>query len=199
MPLTTITTSPANVHHHPTDLPTQPATVVLRGSPAGWDWGWSTDPEPLFHLVPIGPEHQHVGKVYLEDRFGRKVFEPEGKIPTDVLDKLARMITRHRKAIETAWCRQVAGMGSLQALIEPDGLHIQLVVHAGTPRQRTRFLRVNWPMLLGGRDPEPDDVKIDADTAELVVGDREAEPIRVPLRLLVLVGRTAVFDVRSSP
>lgn len=171
-----------------------PASVVLDDAPKGWSWGWYPDPEPRFQLVPLGMDHRNLGVVRLEDRFGRRVFDPQGQFPVDVLTKLKRLVTRNRKAIETAWCEHAARQGWLQPSIDPGGRHLRLIVYAGTPVERTRWLRVNWPLLLRGRDPEAEDVAIDAELGDLVVAAREANPVRVPIRLLVLIGRTAVFE-----
>ena len=74
------------------DIPTRVARrfvdampKIVRDTPPGYDWGWYSSEDFRMHLQGIGKKHMPHYKVWLE-RGGKAVFEPEGKIPREVLD-----------------------------------------------------------------------------------------------------------------
>lgn len=171
------------------------AAVVLTDSPPGWDWGWFGNVDPPLHIEPMKAGHRNLGRVYLEDGDGRRVFRPEGRIPAEVLSELAREVDLHDVEIEDAWAYHAVIRGWIEPVVEPDQREpLLLRIYAGTSSERTRQLRVNWNRIIGGRRPTPADVVIDAEAVELVVGARVRQPVRIPLRHVVFNTQGAVIN-----
>jgi len=170
------------------------ASVVLTDSPPGWDWGWFGTAEPPLAIVPMNRQHRHLGRVILEDRHGARVFEPVGKIPQPVLDELAAEVDLHDFQIEDAWAYYVAIRDWIRPEVRPnEKTSLMVWVYAGTGYERMRLLKVSWPKIIGDRSPEDADVKIDAEAGELIVGAREARPIRLPFRHVIFQTSGAVI------
>jgi len=171
------------------------ASVVLKDSPPGWDWGWFGTTEPPLTIVPMHREKRHLGRVILEDRHGARVFEPIGKIPQNILDELATEVDLHDITIEDAWSYYAAIRGWIRPEVEPDQRErLLLSIYSGTGYERMRLLKVHWSKIIGDRSPQADDVMLDVENTELVVGARERQPVRIPLRVVVFNTKGAVVD-----
>src|SRR5207249_1383063 len=77
--------------------------VILRDTPASYDWGWFSREEQRMHLQLVDKDHCHLHyKVWLESK-GRRVFDPEPGIPGKVLKTLANKVAETRERIEAYW------------------------------------------------------------------------------------------------
>jgi len=167
------------------------AAVVIQDAPDGWDWGWVLGSPPPMHVTPMEPGRRHLGRIDLEDRDGQAVFRPVGRIQTDVLIELHEAVEPHRAQIEQAWTRHMAGQRWIEVAIDALGGRLMVAVYGGTPNERVHGFEVNWCRIIGGRRPEQEDVQIDAERGELVLGARERRPVRMPLRRVVFPSATA--------
>jgi hypothetical protein len=77
-------------------------TVILRGVPKGFDWGWFSCEDPRMHLQIVDSKNLNRYKVWLE-RDGKRVFEPAGKIPGRILKGLEAEAKELRRHIEGRW------------------------------------------------------------------------------------------------
>jgi hypothetical protein len=78
-------------------------SVIMRGKPAGYNWGWFSREDQRMHLQTVDKTHIHLHyKVWLESK-GRRVFEPEPGIPAKVLKALATVVEKERERIEAEW------------------------------------------------------------------------------------------------
>lgn len=171
------------------------ASVVLTDSPKGWDWGWFGTADPPLAIVPMNRDHRHLGRVILEDRHGARVFDPLGEIPQSVLDELAAEVDLHDQEIEDAWAYYVAIRGWIRPEVRAEERNsLRISIYSGTKSARMRQLEVSWPKIIGDRAPEPDDVEIDVENAELLIGAQEHKPIRVPLRFVIFATEGAIID-----
>jgi len=170
------------------------AAVVLRDCPRGWHWGWFANAEPPMHIVPMRAGHHNLGKVYLEDLEGRRIFRAEGKIPQPVLAELAHEVEMHDLTIEDSWCRFAAARGWIQAGVDGLGGRLMVMVFSGRENERIHGYDVAWSRIIGHRKPVEDDVDVDIEGAELILGPRETRPIRIPLRHVIFETTGAVID-----
>lgn len=196
-PIMPTTSSAAGVLHrylHAASPRIRTAAVVLTDVPQGWSWGWVVGSEPPMHVIPMMAGSRKIGRVDLEDEHGRPCFRPKGRIPDEVLDKLAVAIEPHSIKIEQAWCDHLIGQAWIEPVVDPESGLVNVTLYGGTANERTRSMKVNWAKIIGPRKPSPDDVEIDGEATELVVGAREANPITVPLALVVFGGRVAIGD-----
>ncbi|MBN2193984.1 MAG: hypothetical protein JW751_14310 [Polyangiaceae bacterium] len=192
MPSTT--TSARILHRYLSATRRKTAAVVLRDCPRGWDWGWVIGSEPPMHVIPMMAGSRQLGRVDLEDREGRRIFRPEGRIPNNVLNVLATEVAMHSIEIEDAWCHHMVGQAWITPEVDPQNGGVDVTLYGGTANERTRAIKVNWPKIIGPRKPAQADVEIDGEAAEFIVGAREARPIRVPLSLIVFGGRVLIGD-----
>src|SRR5437870_2226352 len=77
-------------------------TVILRGVPKGYNWGWFSREEPRMHLQTVDSKHFHDFKVWLEHD-GKRVFEPTRAIPRDIREKLEQKVAERRLNVEGRW------------------------------------------------------------------------------------------------
>lgn len=161
------------------------AAVVLRDVPTGWSWGWVVGSPPRMHVQPMTAGSTHLGRIDLEDEDGGRVFRPVGRIPTDVLIELSASVEIHRAEIEQAWTRHMAGQQWIDVAVDALAGKLMVQVYGGATFERVHGFEVNWSRIMGSRRPTQDDVAIDADRGELVLGARERSPMRVPLRRVV--------------
>jgi len=195
MPATATSTSSARIlDRYLSAAREKSAALVLRDSPTGWHWGWFANAEPPMHIVPMKAGHHHLGRIDLEDRHGNRVFKPTGKIPADVLIELAQEVELHDIEVEDAWCREAAMRGWIQPGIDALGGRLMVGVYIGQENERIRGFDVAWSKIIGQRRPVQDDVDVDVERSELIVGPKEARPIRIPLRHVVFRTRGAVVD-----
>lgn len=150
----------------------------------GLAWGFLADPPPRLHLATT--DRRHV--IWLENAGGR-VWTPEEPGPQrDALETLKLWVRRHRHVVERTWITNVMiphgwlGVGP----VEEDG-DVLVSMYAGTP---------NW---LGVVVPHEDftvavtsndDICIDPNTAELVLGVRLPQDQQQRLDLAELLWAT---------
>jgi hypothetical protein len=160
---------------------TKTATIVLRDTPApGWAWGWYADVEPRMAIEPMGIAHRGLGRIYLETPDGHRTFEPVGRVPAEVLAPLRSAIKRGWPRIAQAWTRTMLAKGWLHlglAGLPRDG-RVWVAAYQGTANLRVHLLPGDWTRIIGSRSPQPEDVDLDWNTGELVIGARGPKPVR---------------------
>jgi hypothetical protein len=80
----------------------QKMTVILRGVPKGFNWGWYSREDPRMHLQLVDTKSLDRYKVWLE-KGGKRVFEPVVKIPAKPLKGLEAEVKALRRHIEGRW------------------------------------------------------------------------------------------------
>ena len=202
MPSTATSTSPASsariLSRYLSAARTKTAAVVLTDVPKGWSWGWVVNSEPPMHVIPMLAGRTHIGRFDLEDEHGQPVFRPRGRIPTDVLINLHEAGQIHRPRIEQAWTRHMAGQRWILVGVDRLGGGLMVLIYPGTKNERVKGYEVNWCKIIGGRRPEQEDVQINAERGELILGARERRPVRMPLRRVVFPG-AGIRVVDSGP
>ena len=108
--------------------------AILRDVPSGHKWGWYSREDQRMHLQSVDGKYKY--KVWLE-LSGRRVFEPEGKIPSKTIKALREVVSSSRQFIEDNW---VALMLELDWL----ALHIALpkLTLVAYPNSTNKFSRV---------------------------------------------------------
>jgi hypothetical protein len=164
---------------------TKSAAVLFRGVPAGWNWGWWSDGVPRLHLVPVDTSHRGAGRSWLENAHGKRTFEVEGSIPESVLDAVQVIIAEDRPRIEDAWVKYMGVMGWLTVGLQAGG-DLAVTCYRCTAHERQMLHGIPWGGIIGDRDPEPDDLEIDWEAAQLVLGGLpRSGRVKVPVRLFV--------------
>jgi hypothetical protein len=107
--------------------------VIVRGVPAGHNWGWYSREDQRMHLQSV--DEQHDFKVWLEEK-GERTVEPVGKIPAKVLKALRDYLTEHRLFVEDRWVR---------LMLDKHWLHLHIALPRLTlvayPNMPTKFVR----------------------------------------------------------
>jgi len=155
--------------------------VIIRNTPAGYDWGWYSREDPRLHLQSTDRQHDY--KVWLEER-GRRVFHPVGTIPRKVLKSLQQEVAAHRTLVEDRWVR---------FLIEKRWIELRfaapvavLVVYPNTPNRFIRTIDIleHFPGI-----PEKimqltaDDVRLSEEKASLEIWPQLPDEDRMDIRL----------------
>lgn len=166
---------------------TQPKKVraampaIIRNVPPGHHWGWYSREDPRMHLQSVDRQHRH--KVWLEDK-GKRVFEPEGKIPARVLKSLREAVSEERQRIEDNWVDLMLDLGWL--VMHVNLPNVNLVAYGNTPNKFTRKIDLSdWL--------EPEQIAIL--TPEIITLDREMAALRL---WATRTGIRVPYDVRLS-
>jgi hypothetical protein len=108
-------------------------SVIIRGVPAGHNWGWHSRENTRMHLQSIDEVPAY--KVWLEDK-GERAFEPVGKVPAKLLKPLREFLNEHRLAVEDKWVR---------LMLDKHWLHLHIALPKLTlvayPNMPTKFVR----------------------------------------------------------
>lgn len=107
--------------------------VIIKGVPAGHNWGWHSREDTRMHLQSVDELHRY--KVWLEEK-GERVFEPVDKIPSRVLKNLRDFLGKHRLYVEDRWVR---------LMLDKHWLHLHIALPKLTlvayPNMPTKFVR----------------------------------------------------------
>ena len=108
-------------------------TVILRGVPKGFDWGWYSREDPRMHLQIVDGKNPGRYKVWLE-KDGKRIFEPVGKIPGKTLKVLEAEVKNLRRFVEARWTNLMIENGWLRFNMR--GREITLTVYSAFPGAR---------------------------------------------------------------
>ena len=111
-------------------------TVILRGVPKGFDWGWFTREDPRMHLKTVDRKNRNRYKVWLE-KDGKRVFEPVGIVPAKILKSLEAEVAKLRRHIEGRWTDLMIENGWL--ILGMSGRMVTLTAYPAVPG--ARFVR----------------------------------------------------------
>ena len=111
-------------------------TVILRGVPKGFDWGWFTREDPRMHLQTVDRKNRNRYKVWLE-KDGKRVFEPVGIVPAKILKSLEAEVAKLRRHIEGRWTDLMIENGWL--ILGMSGRMVTLTAYPAVPG--ARFVR----------------------------------------------------------
>jgi hypothetical protein len=76
--------------------------IILRNLPKGYSWGWFSREDARMHLQTVDPKNFNLYKVWLEED-GKRVFQPDGAVPSKVLKSLEAEVTKKRLHLEGRW------------------------------------------------------------------------------------------------
>lgn len=110
-------------------------SVILRNVPPGYHWGWFSREDQRMHLQTVDREHAGLYKVWLE-RAGRRVFEPEGKIPPRIVNRLEEEVEKLRRHIEARWVNFMIDNRWLQ--LKTAGTKVSITAYGHVPGRFTR-------------------------------------------------------------
>ena len=113
-------------------------TVLIRGKPPTYNWGWFSREDQRMHLQSVDKDHWHYHyKVWLEKN-GKRVFEPATPVPAKVLRVLQDVLAIERGKIEAYWISFMIQNGWLKAGFR-DGI-ITLYAYSNTPNHFERTI-----------------------------------------------------------
>lgn len=133
------------------------------------------------HLQSTDGKHDY--KIWLEER-GRRVFQPEGKIPARVLKSLQKEVVDHRQLIEGRWARFMIKQGWLDLHFAAP--HVTLVVYPNTPNRFTRTLDLTaeFPGAVEEMSQlKPSDVTLSVEKGSVEIYPHLPDPDRMDVRL----------------
>lgn len=158
--------------------------VVIRGVPPGYNWGWFSRKDQRMHLQVVDDEHSHLHyKVWLERR-GRRIFEPDGKIPNKILRKLKAKVQSERERIENKWTVFMIQQGWLRA--ELSGRVVVLTAYPGGHNRFTRRIDLGsyYPGAYPGWDTVLPKLDLKSSPGLLAVGPEDNPDDRNHVRLI---------------
>ena len=155
--------------------------TIIRDTPPGYDWGWYSREEPRMHLQSTDEEHRF--KVWMEDR-GRRVFQPEAKIPAKVLKPLQKQVATHRQFIEDRWVRLMLHKDWIEAHLTVPCVVLNMYPNTPSRFSRTIDLTVEFP---GAREEimqlTPRDIRLSKEKGSLEIWSQLPEADRMDMRL----------------
>ncbi|MBI1832499.1 MAG: hypothetical protein HYR84_13740 [Planctomycetes bacterium] len=160
-------------------------TVILRGVPKGFDWGWYSREDPRMHLQIVDSRNPGRYKVWLE-RDGNRVFEPVGKIAGKILKVLEAEVKNLRRYVESRWTNLMIENDWLA--IRMRGREVTVIAYPAFPGARfTRTFdiadyfpaRYNPDSLITDKTPiKFDDLGLNKDMAAIEVFKQKDESLR---------------------
>lgn len=155
--------------------PAMPA--ILRNVPSGYNWGWYSREDARMHLQVVDKEHDYLNyKVWLESH-EKRVFEPEGVIPTKILNKLKAEVTLRRISIEMYWTDLMIKKGWLKHVLK--GNEVTLLAYSGTAQKFERTIDLT-PHLAPDElaKLKPEDVGLNSEFAVVEIWPQQHESRR---------------------
>lgn len=155
--------------------------VILQDAPAGYNWGWYSREDPRLHLQTVDRKHRNDYKVWLE-RQGRRVFEPVGRIPAQVLKRLETEVARNRTSIEDHWVEMMIDSQWLQCHVALP--QVTLVAYPGTPSRFVR--RIDLRSYFTGTalaSLRPESAQLNRELASVQLWTDRPEPSRHDIRI----------------
>jgi hypothetical protein len=163
----------------------QKMTVILRGVPKGFDWGWYSREDPRMHLQIVDSKNLDRYKVWLE-KSGKRVFESVGKIPSKTLKGLEAEVKALRRHIEGRWTNLMIENGWLRFSMR--GRNVTLTAYPAFPGARfTRTFdiadyfpaRYDPTSQIKDKTPiKPDDLVLNDQMAAIEVWPQKEESLR---------------------
>ena len=139
------------------------------------------------HLQTIDPkEPRHRYKLWLEEK-GKRVIQPAGKIPANVLKEVRSRVSEYRQWIEDKWVRFMMDNGWLELHVALP--HVSLVAYPHTPNKFVRKLDfASWFTQDQLKTLKPEGVVLDREMASLRLwADRPDDLVPYDLRLSTIL------------
>lgn len=136
------------------------------------------------HLQSLGKEYEY--RVWLEQS-GKRVFQPEGKIPSKVLRSLSAKLTENRRPVEDLWVRFMLDKGWLALHVALP--NVTLVAYPNTPNKFTRVIDLaSWFAQEQLATLRPEIIRLNREMAALRLwADRTEEQVPYDARLSTLL------------
>jgi hypothetical protein len=160
-------------------------TVILRGVPKGFDWGWFSREDPRMHLQIVDGRNLNRYKVWLEND-GARVFDAVGKIPGKIMKPLEAEVKQLRRYVEGRWTNLMIDNGWLRFSMR--GREVTLTAYAAFPGARFKRIfdiadyfpaRYDPNSQIKDKSPiKPDDLVFNDQMAAIEVWPQKEESLR---------------------
>jgi hypothetical protein len=170
-------------------IPEQALPVLIRSMPAGFNWGFYSSEEPRMHLQTLPGAEPH--KIWLETQ-GRWSIDKCGKVPTKIFNALKRTLEAEPLLawrVRAEWVRQMMAKHWLELRVS--GHEAMVTAYPRTPHafERAIDLREHARPALYANGTK--DVRLDEETASLMIGSSRPEHSRVLVNLADVLWETA--------
>ncbi len=144
--------------------------IVIKDVPPGHNWGWFSREDPRMHVQTVDKAHLNRYKVWLEER-GRRVFQVDKSIPSDVENRLRDEVEAHRSELDAAWISHMINKGWITFIVA--NRRITLRVYPGTAHEFTRQIDLDEHVPRHAATMTGTDVELSQDPVAVVIWPRK--------------------------